>query len=108
WATIKTAKGESTIPSTIAEELATNPFMRIHHSSVQMFFDGETDPVVVMGKLRPAKDSFNGGGGKTQLFATAWHAAVCFARQMEPRYQIVAALGVGSVAPNTVVSFLAS
>ncbi|RLN15373.1 hypothetical protein BBJ28_00007891 [Nothophytophthora sp. Chile5] len=108
WATIQTAKGESTIPSTIAEELATNPFMRIHHSSVQTFVGGETDPAVVMGKLRAAKDGFNGGGGKTQLFAMAWHAAVCFTRQMEPRYQIIAALGVGFVALNTVVSFLPS
>ena len=41
------AAGEATIPTTIGEELATNPFLR-------------ADSAARLGELRAAKDSFRG------------------------------------------------
>lgn len=67
WATEKTAAKEPTIPSTIADELATNPFMRVHEPAVQRFAMGgccADDAVAVMGALRAAKDQFGIGKGK--------------------------------------------
>ncbi|CEG41560.1 hydroxyacylglutathione hydrolase [Plasmopara halstedii] len=58
WAIEKTKAGEVTVPSTVEEELATNPFMRVMESSVQDFAKGEKDPVKVIGLIRAAKDSF--------------------------------------------------
>ncbi|KAG1703397.1 hypothetical protein DVH05_007345 [Phytophthora capsici] len=58
WAIEKTKTGEPTVPSTVKEKLATNPFMRLTSTSVQKFANGEKDPVKVMGILRAAKDNF--------------------------------------------------
>lgn len=56
------AKGEPTVPSTLADELATNPFMRcdspevIAHVSARQ---GDTrTPEAVLGAIRAEKDSF--------------------------------------------------
>ncbi|TDH74437.1 hypothetical protein CCR75_001473 [Bremia lactucae] len=61
WAIEKTRGGEPTVPSTIKEELATNPFMRVTERTVQKFAKGENDPVKVMEFLRAAKDKFKIG-----------------------------------------------
>lgn len=52
-------RGEATVPSTIAEELATNPFLRVGEASVQSAFPGET-AADVLGAVRKAKDGFKG------------------------------------------------
>lgn len=57
WALRKTAASEFTIPSTVAEELETNPFMRVDQPAVRAFAKSD-DPVAVMGALRFAKDNF--------------------------------------------------
>lgn len=57
WALQKTAAKEFTIPSTVAEELETNPFMRVDQPAVRAFAKSD-DPVAVMGSLRFAKDNF--------------------------------------------------
>ncbi|KAJ1985892.1 Cytoplasmic glyoxalase II [Coemansia spiralis] len=46
-----------TMPSTIAEELATNPFMRVNQPDIQKAVDA-TDPVEVMAIVRRMKDNF--------------------------------------------------
>ncbi|KAJ2558206.1 Cytoplasmic glyoxalase II [Coemansia sp. RSA 1933] len=46
-----------TMPSTIAEELATNPFMRVNQPDVQKAV-GATDPVDVLAAVRRMKDNF--------------------------------------------------
>jgi len=51
--------GQATVPSTIAEELATNPFLRASEPAVQRKFPGET-PADVLGAVRKAKDGFKG------------------------------------------------
>ena len=58
WAIEKTEAGEPTIPSTVKEQLAMNPFMRVKEATVQRFANGEKDPVLVMEFVRAAKDSF--------------------------------------------------
>ncbi|KAH7468758.1 Hydroxyacylglutathione hydrolase, mitochondrial [Phytophthora ramorum] len=58
WALEKTKAAEPTVPSTVKEELATNPFMRVTEAGVQTFANGEKDPAKVMGVVRAAKDSF--------------------------------------------------
>lgn len=63
WALQKTAAGEPTIPSTVAEEIETNPFMRVSQPAVQAFAKSD-DPVTVMGTLRATKDNFGVGKGK--------------------------------------------
>lgn len=53
-------KGEHTVPSTIAKELATNPFMRAHEPSIQArtgLGDGATT-AAVLGKIRKMKNAF--------------------------------------------------
>jgi hydroxyacylglutathione hydrolase len=55
------AKGEPTVPSTMEEELATNPFMRADNPAVQEAVgmkDG--DPGAVFTKLRELKNTFKG------------------------------------------------
>ncbi|OQR92146.1 hydroxyacylglutathione hydrolase, mitochondrial-like isoform X2, partial [Thraustotheca clavata] len=54
---------KTTIPSTVASELETNPFMRVHVAQVQQFTKS-TDPVEVMARLREFKNSFGLGQGK--------------------------------------------
>lgn len=51
------ANGLPTVPSTIGEELATNPFLRDLSSTLQAKFKGIT-PVELFAKLRRLKDSF--------------------------------------------------
>lgn len=62
WAHEREQHGEFTIPSTVAEELETNPFMRVTQPSVQKY-TGQTDPVQVMAALRSLKDNFKIGRG---------------------------------------------
>ncbi len=57
------AKGEPTVPSTIAEEKATNPFLRSQVPELQKsvrarFPDLPDDPVAVFAKTRELKDAF--------------------------------------------------
>ncbi|MEL7164676.1 MAG: hydroxyacylglutathione hydrolase [Pseudomonadota bacterium] len=53
------AEGEPTVPSTLAEELATNPFLRGHDSAIQahLGMDG-ADPGAVFAEIRTRKDNF--------------------------------------------------
>ncbi|KAK7109822.1 hypothetical protein V1264_013803 [Littorina saxatilis] len=57
WATSQRSKNEPTVPSTIAEEMQYNPFMRVRESSVQSHV-GKEDPVQVMDLLRTEKNNF--------------------------------------------------
>ena len=50
-------RGEPTVPSTIGEELATNPFMRCDEPSLAARFPGATAGDV-LGAVRKAKDGF--------------------------------------------------
>jgi len=45
------------VPSTMAEELATNPFLRVDEPSLRHHFPG-VNGGEVLGKVRAAKDSF--------------------------------------------------
>eukprot|EP00057_Strongylocentrotus_purpuratus_P032092 XP_786600.3 PREDICTED: hydroxyacylglutathione hydrolase, mitochondrial-like [Strongylocentrotus purpuratus] len=57
WAKDQRAKKLPTIPSTLAEEKAYNPFMRVGAKSIQDHV-GSTEPIEVMGRLRKEKDNF--------------------------------------------------
>jgi len=57
WARKRVADGEPTVPSTVAEELEYNPFMRVDQPVIQEAVGGE-DPVDTMAKLRKAKNDF--------------------------------------------------
>lgn len=57
WAQKKGSKNEPTVPSTIAEEKKTNPFMRLDNSYVKRF-TGETERLEVMSVLRQKKNEF--------------------------------------------------
>ncbi len=57
WARAQREAGLSTVPSTIAEELTYNPFMRVDQGSVQAAV-GETAPAEVMKALRERKNAF--------------------------------------------------
>jgi hydroxyacylglutathione hydrolase len=50
-------RGEPTVPSTIGDELATNPFMRCGEPAVRARYD-EPSEVQVLAAVRRAKDSF--------------------------------------------------
>jgi hydroxyacylglutathione hydrolase len=54
------ARGEPTVPSTMAEERATNPFLRCHAPPVRAFtgVDARDGEVEVFARLRAAKDTF--------------------------------------------------
>ncbi|MFO0591961.1 MAG: hydroxyacylglutathione hydrolase [Polyangiaceae bacterium] len=52
-------RGEFTVPSTMGEELQTNPFLRVHEAGLRERFPGET-PADVLGAVRKAKDTFKG------------------------------------------------
>lgn len=56
------ARKEPTVPSTVADELLTNPFIRVRSPAVRAFARCE-DPVEVLGALREAKNAF----GRTAL-----------------------------------------
>ena len=57
WAEAQRASNQRTVPSTIAQEMTFNPFMRVHSASVQALL-AETDPVRCMKLLRDKKDSW--------------------------------------------------
>jgi hydroxyacylglutathione hydrolase len=57
------AEAEMTVPSTLAEERATNPFMRAHSPELManvraQLPNAPTDPVGVLGAVRALKDKF--------------------------------------------------
>ena len=56
------ARGEATVPSTLAEEKATNPFMRVNSpaiiESVSSSLSGDHSPAAILGAVRAAKDRF--------------------------------------------------
>ena len=57
------SQGLSTVPSTMAEELETNPFLRWHSGEIQENLKREfpnlpTDPVSVFARVRQLKDQF--------------------------------------------------
>ncbi len=55
----KRAKGEPTVPSTVEEELATNPFLRAQNVGVRQAIGlPGGDPVTVFAEVRRRKDSF--------------------------------------------------
>jgi hydroxyacylglutathione hydrolase len=53
----KRSRNEPTVPSTIAEELATNPFLRVEQPTLQKNYPG-SNRGEVLGKVRAAKDVF--------------------------------------------------
>ncbi|VDO75153.1 unnamed protein product [Heligmosomoides polygyrus] len=59
WASQRRERNEPTVPSTIAEEKETNPFMRMGSAEIQKKV-GATDPAVVMDRVREEKNSFRG------------------------------------------------
>ena len=63
WAVQQTAKGQPTVPTTIASEKATNPFFRwgspeLRATLHRQFPDLPMDDVSVFGKTRALKDAF--------------------------------------------------
>jgi hydroxyacylglutathione hydrolase len=50
-------RGEPTVPSTMGDELATNPFLRVGEASVALRYGGGA-PASVLAAVRKAKDSF--------------------------------------------------
>lgn len=56
-ATAMRARGEVTVGSTMAEELATNPFLRVGEASIRAKFGG-ADDVETLAHVRKAKDTF--------------------------------------------------
>jgi hydroxyacylglutathione hydrolase len=64
WSMAQRQKGLPTIPSTLAEEKRTNPFMRVHELAVVAITNQSgNDPVAVMKELRARKDAFGLGSG---------------------------------------------
>jgi len=59
WAKQQRAQDRPTIPSTIAEELEYNPFMRVRDSKLQASVSTQ-DPIQTMAQLRSLKNSFKG------------------------------------------------
>lgn len=57
WAQAVREKGEATVPSTIASELETNPFLRCERASIHKHFPAP-DVVATFAAVRSAKDSF--------------------------------------------------
>ncbi|TKD05154.1 hydroxyacylglutathione hydrolase [Polyangium fumosum] len=53
----KRSRGEPTVPSTMAEEHRTNPFLRVDEPSLRAKFGG-TKGAETLGKVRAAKDGF--------------------------------------------------
>ena len=55
----KRAAGEPTVPSTLEEELATNPFLRAHDPAIAAHLGlADADPVDVFVEIRTRKDNF--------------------------------------------------
>ncbi|XP_024529553.1 hydroxyacylglutathione hydrolase cytoplasmic-like [Selaginella moellendorffii] len=59
WTEEQRRNHKPTVPSTIREELQTNPFMRVNVKEFQVHM-GESDPVELLASLRAAKDQFKG------------------------------------------------
>lgn len=59
WAQNQRQAGQPTIPSTIEEELETNPFMRADLPAIQAKV-GRSSPVEALGELRKWKDNWRG------------------------------------------------
>jgi len=57
WAKSQRGNSLSTIPSTVAEELTYNPFMRVREK-IMAEVTGLTDPVEIMKEIRQRKDHF--------------------------------------------------
>ena len=55
---VRRARGEPTVPSTIGEELATNPFLRAGSDAIRARFPAAASEVEVFAAVRAAKDSF--------------------------------------------------
>jgi hydroxyacylglutathione hydrolase len=56
-------EAEMTVPSTIADERATNPFMRVDSPEIRQTVqrahpNSPADPISVLGRIRAMKDSF--------------------------------------------------
>jgi hydroxyacylglutathione hydrolase len=52
------ARGQSTMPGTMAEELATNPFLRADNPALQKSHNAPGDDVATFAAIRRAKDNF--------------------------------------------------
>ena len=52
------AEGKSTVPGTMADELATNPFLRADQPALQQAMGAPGDPVATFAAIRRAKDNF--------------------------------------------------
>jgi hydroxyacylglutathione hydrolase len=52
------AEGKSTVPSTMAEEIATNPFLRADQPALQAAAGAPGDPVATFAAIRQRKDRF--------------------------------------------------
>ncbi|XP_004490514.1 hydroxyacylglutathione hydrolase cytoplasmic [Cicer arietinum] len=59
WAQNQRQVGQPTIPSTIEDELETNPFMRVDLHAIQEKM-GSKSPVQALGELRKLKDNWKG------------------------------------------------
>ncbi len=55
-------RGEATVPSTLEQERATNPFMRCHSAELIHHFaatlGSDRSPAAILGAVRAAKDNF--------------------------------------------------
>jgi hydroxyacylglutathione hydrolase len=62
WATAERDAGRGTVPSTMAEELRTNPFLRcdLPEFALRVSKTGTTDPARFFAELRRRKDGFRG------------------------------------------------
>lgn len=54
------AAGAATVPSTIGEELATNPFLRVGSAAIRARFPAAAGEAEVFGAVRREKDGFQG------------------------------------------------
>jgi hydroxyacylglutathione hydrolase len=52
------AEGQSTVPGTMADELATNPFLRADQPALQEAAGAPGDPVATFAAIRRRKDVF--------------------------------------------------
>jgi hydroxyacylglutathione hydrolase len=57
WAQAQRAAGKPTVPSTMGEERATNPFLRVAEPAVAARY-GDGSPIEVLAAVRAAKDRF--------------------------------------------------
>jgi hydroxyacylglutathione hydrolase len=54
WAELQQAAGKATVPSTLSEEKATNPFLRCREESLQQF-TGQADVIQCLAAVRAMK-----------------------------------------------------